>query len=338
MKRDAKGGNPGSPGVTLLELLLVMAVLGIVLGAGVGMFATLDLGQRQARGLVKNILRSAQNSATARQAPARVRIDVESGAITAEAMQVIGTWHFERNRWRGAFNLEGTPNGAADLDPDGFIGSAAAFDGVKGSYVEVPVENEPSFDFSAGFSIECAARREPAGGQVVVVGDVAAIEIDNGGTVRGWFVPRIEDKGQPKQGERVLVASEPGLAPTGTWVRIKLEYDRHTLALYVDGVPAASVDEDVAVWPIEKPMYVSGRRYPFHGAIDNVVIGAVVAEETVELPESVKFSGDTPREINFAAGGGLDRDRHPEPLLVTLEYDDGSTRVLFVGTYGTVDG
>ena len=50
-------------GVTLLELLLVMMILAVVVGGGLGMFAALDLGKRQAAGIVKNVLRSAQNSA-----------------------------------------------------------------------------------------------------------------------------------------------------------------------------------------------------------------------------------------------------------------------------------
>ena len=62
---------PGTdPVTTLLELILVMMVLAIVMGGGLGLFAALDVGKRQATGLVKNVLRTAQNSAIARQSPA----------------------------------------------------------------------------------------------------------------------------------------------------------------------------------------------------------------------------------------------------------------------------
>ena len=52
--------------MTMIELLLVMALLGLMLGAGVGMVSSLDLGRRASVGLVQNILRAARNSALTR--------------------------------------------------------------------------------------------------------------------------------------------------------------------------------------------------------------------------------------------------------------------------------
>ena len=329
----------GRRGVTLMELLLVMMILGIALGAGIGMFATLDLGKQQARGFVKNTLRSAQNSAIYRQAPARVRIDSESGIIVAEAMQVIGTWHFERRSVEGVNGLGGKVAGGTLFVEDGFLGEALYLDGKVGSLAEIPIQLDPAFYFGDGFSIECALRREGGGGgQAIDVGNIAGIDIGNDGRVRGWFIPRIQDKGQDKPGGKVLIESEPGLAIEGEWIRVKLDYDRSDLVLSVDNVPVANHDETVAVWHIEKPLYLSGKRFPFRGSVDSLVISCVVATDTVPLPESVRFSPDTPTSIHFAAGGGLDRNHHPEPLLLELEFDDGSTDTLFVGTYGTVDG
>ncbi|MEM7306032.1 MAG: prepilin-type N-terminal cleavage/methylation domain-containing protein [Planctomycetota bacterium] len=326
-------------GVTLLELLLVMAVLGVALGAGVGMFATLDLGKRQAQGLVKNVLRSAQNSAIARQAPARVRIDVESGVMIAESMETVGTWHFERNSMRGAGGLEGGTSGGTLYIDDGFLGDALYLDGRVGSWAEIPIQLDPAFDFTDGFSIECALRREgTGGGKAIVVAGIAGLDIGNDGRIRGWFVPRLRDKGEDKPGGRILVETEPGVAISGRWLRIKLEYDRAALRIHVDGVPKASFPETTEVWKIERPMYLSGKDYPFHGSIDSLVVSCVAAAEEVPLPETVRFSPDTPTEVRFAAGGGLDRIHHPEPLILTLEFDDGAQKMLFVGTYGTVDG
>jgi hypothetical protein len=316
-----------------------MAIMGIVLGAGVGMFATLDLGKGQARGFVKNTLRSAQNSAIARQAPARVRIDVERGVVVAEAMEVVGTWHFERRSVEGASGFAGKVAGGTLFIEDGFIGDALYLDGRVGSLAEIPIQLDPAFDFTDGFSIECTLRREGGGGgQVIDAAGVAGIDVGNDGRLRGWFIPWVNDKGQEKPGGRVLVESEPGLAVEGRWTRVKLEYDRADLVLHADGIPVASRDETVAVWHVEKPLYVSGRRFPFRGAVDCLVVGCVVATDEVPLPDSVRFSPDTPRVVHFAAGGGLNRARHPEPLLIELEFEDGSTDRLFVGAYGTVDG
>jgi len=325
--------------MTLMELLLVMAILAVILGTGMGAFATLDFGKRQARGVVKNVLRSAQNSAIARQAPARVHIDADGKTIVAEAMQIVGTWRFEDKQVAGVSGLDGVVSGGTLFVEDGFLGDALYVDGNVGSKAVIPIQRDPIFDFRDGFSIQCELRREDSGGgKPINVGEIAGIDVGNDGRVRGWFIPAVEEKGETKPGGRVLVESEPGLAPVGAWVRVKLEYDRSNLVLTVDGMPAASYDETAAVWRIDQPLSISGKSFPFHGAIDDLVISCVVASDETVLPDSVAFSGDTPRDIWFAPGGGLDRAKHTGPVLMTLEFDDGHREQILVGAYGTVDG
>ena len=89
--------------MTSIELLMVMAILGVVLGVGVGTFADMNLGARTAQGLVQNTIRSARNWAIANQAPARIRINDELSELSAEGSHIIGTWHFEKKPVRGAF-------------------------------------------------------------------------------------------------------------------------------------------------------------------------------------------------------------------------------------------
>ncbi|MCZ6597236.1 MAG: prepilin-type N-terminal cleavage/methylation domain-containing protein [Planctomycetota bacterium] len=325
-------------GFTILELLLVMALLGVILGAGIGMFAGLDLGKSQAAGLVKNVLRSAQNSAILRQAPACVRIDRAEGTMTPEAMKVIGTWHFENRSLDGAFDLGGGRERGVEFTGAGFIGDALRFDGRPGSLVEFPIEHDPSWDFTAGFAIDVAVRKEVgAGGYVVTVGEIACIDVTGANAVRGWFVPTIYEKGVPQPGGRVMVASAPGVMGDD-WVRVRLEYDRSRLRLSVDGVPVAELEEEAEVWKIDDPLVLSHRRHPFTGSVDNLVVSAVVVGDVAELPESVLFTADTPEEIHFDAGGRLDRDEHPEPVKIELEYEDGSRQAIWVGVYGTVEG
>ena len=326
-------------GVTLLELLLVMAILGVALGAGVGLFATLDLGKSQARGLVKNVLRTAQNSATVRQAPARVRFDVERQRMVAESMQVVGTWHFEGGAVAGVSGMDGALSGGTRFVEDGFLGEALELDGTRGTYAEIPIQHDPAFDFRDGFSVSCALRRAGrAGGQAIAVSDIAGLDVGADGRLRGWFVPLVFQDGSERPGGRVLVETAPGVLRTGEWTRVKLEYDRATLRILVDGVPLAEHRETAPVWKIERPLFVSGTQHPFAGSVDSLVVACVIASEEIPMPDTVRLGGDTPAEVRFAAGGGLDRDHHPEPLILTLEYDDGSREQLFVGTFGTVDG
>jgi prepilin-type N-terminal cleavage/methylation domain-containing protein len=329
-------------GFTLLELLLVMAILGAMLGAGVGVFASLDLGRRQASGFVKDALRGAQNSAVARQAPARVLLDRERGRIGLEALEILGTWRFERQSLKGADDapaLAGVLAGGARFVEDGFLGAGVAFDGSAGSAVEIPVQRDPACDLRRGFAVECALRRDGAGGgQALAIGEVVGIDAGSDGQLRGWFVPRIEEGGVEKPGARVLVESRTGLAPTARWVRVRLEYDRVKLRLSVDGVPAGEREESAEVWRLEQPMRLSGKRFPFHGTLDDLILACVVASDEVHLPDSVRFGAETPADVWFAPGGGLDPLKSPAPVVVVLEHEDGLRESVYVGAYGTVDG
>ena len=76
--------------MTLLELMLVMLLMALILGGGLSVFSSLDLGKRQAAGLVRNVLRSAQNTAIATAGPARVRLDKLAGRLWAESSALLG--------------------------------------------------------------------------------------------------------------------------------------------------------------------------------------------------------------------------------------------------------
>jgi prepilin-type N-terminal cleavage/methylation domain-containing protein len=151
-------------GVTLIELLMVIALIAIIFGSGLGMFAGLNPARRATVGLVQNTLRSAHNSSVARQAPARVRFDLASkrkdpdaklqpDTMTAAGMRVIGTWHFEDDQLRGAFGLDGVNLGGYLVD-DGFQGKALSFNGAAPeSRIEIGVHQDPAYDFRYGFDI-----------------------------------------------------------------------------------------------------------------------------------------------------------------------------------------
>jgi hypothetical protein len=322
--------------VTLLELILVMFILAIAVGGGLGMFATLDLGRRQASGLVKNVLRSAQNTAIASQAPARVRIDAAAGRLTPELLRVVGTWHFEDRRLEGGNGV----TGAADPElfvPDGYIGSALSFTDRLGSYASIPVHEDPAFDFTNGFSIACAIRHEGVGGgRLLAIARHVRLELGQGGALRGSFTAASEKEGRSTTGGQAIVQTAPGVVTPERWTRVRLTYDRSELRLEVDGVPVASVPETAPVWEIDGPAILSDERRPFPGSIDNLVISAVVSDEAVQLTDTVRIVS-APEAIHFAPGGGLDRRWHPRPTEIVLGFEDGTRETLGVGFYGAVE-
>ncbi|MEW6072488.1 MAG: prepilin-type N-terminal cleavage/methylation domain-containing protein [Planctomycetota bacterium] len=336
MTTRTNGAGGRRAGVTLLELLLVLAILAVVLGGGLGVFAALDVGKRQAVGLVKSMLRSAQNAAIATQSPARVRLDPAAGTIVADSLRVVGTWHFEDRSLAGAFQLDGGERGCT-FAADGYLGHALSFGG-PGAFAEVQVKHDPSWDFRAGFAVDLAVRRHgTGGGRLVRIGRTIGLEIGGQGEARGWFLARAEKDGQPMAGGKVFVQSDPGAVPLQRWTRLRLEYDHQRLALFVDGVAVQAREETAEVWKVEDSLVLSDPDRPFPGGVDHLVVSALVSSEVAILPETVRFTGDAPRQVLFAAGGTLDRRAHPDPVFVTLEFEDGARESVAVGLYGTVE-
>jgi len=342
LSRGYGRGNAAGPperrvqGVTLLELILVMSILALVVGAGLGMFATLDVGERQSVGLVKSVVRTAQNTALTRRSPARVRIDPGNGTVFAEVEEAVGTWHFEGGAIRGAFGMDGTVSGA-EFVKDGFLGDALSFGGRRGAMAEIPVQNDPAFDLAMGFSLTCAVRREGrGGGRLLRLGQSTGIEVYNDGSIRAWFAPVVLQKGRRVRGGRVVIQTPKGIVPTGPWRRLRVDYDRALFRVSVDGRVVAEEEESAEIWPVEGPMILSDRQNPFPGSLDSLVVAVVVASETAVLPAGVTFHPQVPTIVYFDAGGGLDRQRHLDPITLGLVFADGSEAPVHVGFYGAL--
>ncbi len=330
-------GGAGQRGLTLLELLLVMGLIGLLLGIGAGAFATLDFGRRAAVGLVQNVVRSARNAAVARAAPARVRIDAARGAIRAEALEVVGTWRFESERLQGAFGLDGALHGA-ELTESGYIGQALSLAGSRAAYAEFPVHQDPSFDPRDGFALECALRPGASGGGVLALGQAVGMSLSEGGSLRAWFTAEVESKtGERRAGGRVFVESPPDALARGRWSRVAVHYDRRLLRLWIAGVEVARAADVQPVWILGGPLRIGDPRGSFDGALDDLSIAVVAAGEEAVLPLSVRFGSGTPAEILFDARGHLDRELHRERVAFELLFEDGSTATVKVGLYGTVE-
>ncbi|MAF64230.1 MAG: hypothetical protein CMJ84_01040 [Planctomycetes bacterium] len=325
--------------MTLVELLFTMTLIAIVLGVGLGSLATLDLGGRASVGVVQSTLRQANNWAVARRAPARVRIDPARGVIRAEGMDVIGTWHFEELPPRGAFRLDGSVVGA-ELVEDGFIGKALTFHGLQaGARHEIEVQRDPSYDVSTGFQVHCTLRPEKvAAGQVLRLGGSVGIDVTSRLGLETFFsAERLDEFGQPVAAGKATVQTPAGVLRPDRWNRITVSYDQSELVVFVEGVAVARVEEQARVTKIDGPLVLGGGRRPWPGSIDNLVITAVGSEEEVELPGDTSFPSDTPKEIVFAAGGGLDRTVHDQPVRIMVDFADGRRRSVQVNLFGTVE-
>jgi len=327
--------------LTLIELMLVMGLLALVLGAGLGSLASLDAGQRAALGLVQNVVRSAHNTAVARRAPARVRIDPATGTIVAQGSEVVGTWHFEDEELAGAGGLDGVAVGFDGATSEhGFLGRALDLaEAPRGARVEVAVQDDARYDPGEGFAIELAVRLAwPAGGRILSLGGAVTLEVTADGALRAAFRRRTTDAlGAVGTGGPIFAESRSGVLAPGRWTRIALRYDRRVLGLAVDGVPVAAVFSEEPVAPLAGPLELGGGREGFPGALDELTVALVTGEESAALPPTVRFAASVPRAIEFLAGGALDPLRHLEPVAIGLEFDDGRVEQVVVNLYGTVE-
>jgi prepilin-type N-terminal cleavage/methylation domain-containing protein len=330
----------GARGFTLVELLLVMALIALILGVGVGMFTRLDLGDRVAVALVQDALRSAQNFAVARSAPARVRLDAAHGTIVADGMLVVGTWHFESFPPSGAFGIEGAAQGGHLVD-DGFQGKALSFAGEPArSHVEFPVQDLSSWNLHEGFQLRCALRpTKDGGGAVLALGETLGLETTANGGVRAWFAPEVreEDAATVRRGPRIPIDAPPETLVPDRWMVVEIQYDRARFRLLVDGAEAASVAESSPVSRVDAALVLSPANRAWPGAIDDLSVSASAARDESRLPKHARFASGTPAEIRFAPGGGLDRDVHHGPVELALEFDDGRRSSISVSLFGTVE-
>lgn len=342
--RASRGRAPGRAGVTLLELLVVISLVSLILGAGVGALASFDVGDRAARSLVQSVVRSAANSALARDAPASVVIDPAERSIAARAMKVIGTWHFESEALRGAFDLDGELFGAVLVD-DGQLGRALSLrrDASRAartpSWAEIDIQRDPAFDLVDGFALECSVRIEAAGaGALLDIGGSVGCELSSDGTLVAWLTPAIEDDvGRRMRGARIGLESQPGALGFGAWRRVRASYDRARFELAIDGVLVAALAYDSPLWPTDGPLIVGDDRRAFPGSIDTLAISGVVASREIVLPEGVAFGIESTRLMRFAPGGHLDRATHATPARIELLYADDERDLIRVGMYGTVE-
>jgi prepilin-type N-terminal cleavage/methylation domain-containing protein len=329
-------------GLTLIELLLVMGLLAVLLGAGLGSLASLNPGERAAVGLLQDALRSAHNSAVSRMASARVRIDPKTHTLVTEGLQVVGTWHFEDSRLSGAEGLGGVFIGMdGDVFEHGWIGNAIDFgESPRGAEVEFAIQDDPIFDVSHGFAIDLHVRPHSlASARLLEIPDVLEVDLTGSGGVKMRLYRKATESttGFERRGAGLTLESEGGVLREDRWVHLSLTYDRRQARILADGMLVASTSGDFELWRIENSLRLGGRSAPPPCVVDELAIAVVVASEVIELPGDVSLDKDTPRLVQFAPGGALDPTVHMEPVEIGLEFPSGKTDRVRVGMYGTVE-
>jgi prepilin-type N-terminal cleavage/methylation domain-containing protein len=331
-------------GFSLLELLMVMIIVGLIMGAGLGLVTSIDFSSTQTAGAVKGVLRAAQSAARATGAPTQVELDAEGRTLRVRSFRPLTCFHFESPADEGTRGALPSIQDVANV-ADGYLGagldfSRSALDGA----VEIDLHRDSAMDFLEGFSVElmlCLSADDA--GRIYQFGDVLGLDATAGGGLKAWLSTARDGAGadgdvveRVKRGGREDIDLPPGSLTPGLWHRVRFSYDRVLLCLEIDGFAAGALPVTAPVPRLTGPLVLGGRPSPFRGRMDELVVGLVELSEPLELPKGALWPADAPTAIRFAGDGSLDAQAHPEDLRLTFAFDDGLEETLTVGRFGNV--
>lgn len=319
-------------GLTLLELLMVMTIVGIVFGLGLGAVSTMDPGQGADAELVRGALRSARSNALAERHPAAVEVltDAETArtSLRVRRMRTVGTWHFERPDGRGTSGLTAEPTRGASQVDDGYLGRAIGLYGnASDARVEIALHTLSRFDVRDGFSFDLFVRREDDGGGTILrLGKrtpILSLEATDRGGLLAWVVPMYRDStGREVSGGRVDLRLPEGTVELDRWTRLTFMYDGAHVRLLVDGFLAGVAACEGPLPRLDEPLVIGGEPAPFPGSIDTLVMRTVDISDPLPLSQNAVWPEELPRRIQFDADGSLDAQLHGgRPLEIVLPTD-----------------
>jgi hypothetical protein len=348
MNEAAQGRTVGAQraGVTLLELLLVMGLVGLVLGAGLGALTSGGERESVAPSVVRSALRAVQGAAALERAPASLVIDPEARTIATEVPRTLGSWQFEpaeagSRRVRGAEPILGSLAGAEWVAP-AWIGTGIdlARNGGRASY-SLPLHLYPEFEFERGLGLTLAVHPERAlDGRIADLGGIAGIEYRRDGGLEAWIQLAAEDDPRgARLGGRIETVLPPRSVPVGRWTVIELLFDGVELRVVVGGFPVSivSVPGSPRLPALRGPLVLGDPRGAFPGQLDGLVLRAWQRGEPIDLGQATDWPAGAPTRVRFDADGTLDARLHPDPLSLTFEPAPGRSTEVRVSRYGTVE-
>jgi prepilin-type N-terminal cleavage/methylation domain-containing protein len=309
-----------SAGFTMVEMLVVLAILGILMGISIGAFRKSVPSRDVARNAVLDALRQARLFAVAENAPASVHLDLAEGeggwpTVTARGRRTVGGWHLESTA------LEGWPDaahgGGLEEEPKGALGHAVALSDVDPSWVDFGAS--PAFDAEEGFALEFFVKTLRPRSQVLFSkgkGFTLRSEADGALTLE-VRVQRLDEQGQKK----LLHLSQKTPAPVlvaGRFVKVVASYDGLEMRLSADDVVAL---DELAPRPEafapdrESPLVAGSDDAPAGFTLDEVKFG-IFAGDSQPLRDMELGSGA--QAVHFAPDGTLDPRFHQGPVELLL--------------------
>jgi len=363
------GTTPDRPdsehGVTLIEILVVLALMATLMGLGISMFT--NLGKQgvftASIGRVLSTVNRVRNSSMTHPAALQVNTgDPDRG----QENSVRGIEFVPMFQTQCEPPPQGTTEIQAAMDRTGTVPSGATFrDGVIGKAIfleaggAIDCGDHAAYDATEGVSIDVWIHpTSNAGGTLVRRGESLGLYLTRGATglgvrfelgfaaVQGTAAAAAGAKGAAADGQSAIVetrrfeARDCGI-PANKWTRIVASYDRSHVVIAVDygrgPVEKLRQGEKAPLAPAKKTrLYVGGGGgdgASFKGGIDDLRIEGVLGEGNEPFAPQVRVTGKVNR-IYFL-GGKLDPTRHTSNQTITIEYGKRK-RVIEIGMEGNI--
>ena len=322
-------------GYTLIELLAVIAIIGILAGVGVGFMRRRGHGLSTAIVQFKDLVRAARQRAKSTRAASRLIIQPAAGEDAGERVRVImigsrlaTEWNFDSSvqPTRSSSGLLGELVGAT-VEKGGRHGHALFCDAeLRQHGLFAVVAKDSAFDFRKGFSVSfdlwldkrvrCVPFR---------LGQSIEIVVDSSGLPKAT----IAMVGQGDQIGVVLRLGGRSPLPLKSWVRLGLTVDGQRASLAVDSIEqdARPISNDV-YYDRQGLLLLSAGDQPVPGRIDSVrIFGYEILSESY-LPDFVQFM-DGPKTLNFGQNGMLDPRYHSDLPRIRFRLEEDIAPILF---------
>ncbi len=339
-----------SAGFTLIEVLVVMAIISILMGFGIGMYQSLSaLGKAtQARNTIIETMQAVKGSSMKMEAA--LVVDPQGNRVYGLEFGTVASCNFEAptdpdadtTRIQGLSYKVGAntggelkpfpfghTGGGIDFSSGGDVNFAnyADYDLVEGVTLKIwvyPTANVTADLIRKGKSYGVRLKRGP--GAPIVEGFLALGEMtdENGVTASG--------RERFDTGDYTLKLNR--------WNGIEMKYDRNTMSISIDAYGRGAVlrfvkrDEKRPIEPdLDADLIVGSPQ--FQGRLDDLKVLGIIAGDTRKLPGDVVIEGDKVRTI-FFKDGKLDPRYHQAPETIVLIYE-GVPAPITIGLLGNID-
>lgn len=352
-------------GFTFLEILIVMAVMGILMGLGIGYLQNIGAASRtdQARSILRETVyacKQSSNGGTRAILDLHYRERDDALVVGAAVARPVLTANFEA--------LDSTSNdypvqveGNVDLEPKGHLGAAAKFQG--GALVFDP---QSAFAMTDGLHIDGWFLPTPGASTMSLVTGMDAYKLQlvrdpetDGYDVVLKLMLKQPGEGRSAASEKVYRTKGGPLRPAVGWAHLQVGYDGADASILINGIEyetrrkarrrgQATIDEEAGNRRLFVPdsgavkLVLGGTSTPYAGLMDTLVIGGVFRSSDTERELyglQLVRQGDRPVKVVYR-NGRLDPSRHAGDVFLYLQEStntDGPLLELKLGMYGTVE-